>query len=197
MPMRSRFGWLTSLVAVGLFAGLSTAHAQDSLKVGDQAPTFSATADNGKIWKSADHVGKNAVVVYFYPAAMSGGCTKQACAFRDLHTRLTKLGATVVGVSGDRTQALKYFKQADHLNFPLLSDTSGAIARAFGVPFKEGGTLKRTVAGKEVELVRDKTEARWTFLIGRDGKIAMIETEVDPEADAAAVATAIEKLGTK
>src|SRR5438105_2396263 len=186
--MRIWAKWGVSVViAAGIAVGGSVAHAQDSLKVGDPAPVFSATADNGKVWRSADHIGKKVVVVYFYPAAMTGGCTKQACGFRDFHTHLDKLGATVVGVSGDRVQNLKYFKQADRLNFPLLSDTSGTVARAFGVPEREGGTIKRTVNGKEVELTRDRTAERWTFVIGRDGKIAMIEKDVNPEVDASAV----------
>ncbi len=197
MQVRSRLGWLGSLAAVGVVACVASACAQDSLKVADRAPAFSGVADNGKTWRSSDHVGKHTLVVYFYPAAMTGGCTKQACGFRDLRSRLTKLGAEVVGVSGDRPQNLVYFKQANRLNFPLLSDTSGTIARAFGVPLGEGGSIQRTVDGKDVTLTRDRTASRWTFVIGRDGKIAMIETEVNPAGDAQAVADAIQKMGTK
>ena len=197
MQTHSRFNCPALLAVVGLTVCLTTAHAQDSLRVGDRVPEFSGVADNGKTWRSSDHVGKRTLVVYFYPAAMTGGCTKQACGYRDLRTRLTKLGVVVVGISGDRTQNLKYFKHVNRLNFPLLSDTSGTIARAFGVPLSNGGTIKRTVDGKEVELTRDRTAARWTFVIGRDGKIAMVETDVNPEGDAQMVAEAIEKMGGK
>ena len=197
MQTSSRFQWTALLAALGLIVCLTTAHAQDSLRVADPAPEFSGVADNGKTWRSSDHVGKQTLVVYFYPAAMTGGCTKQACGYRDLRTHLTKLGVAVVGISGDRTQNLKYFKQVNRLNFPLLSDTSGTIARAFGVPLSNGGTIKRTVKGKEVELTRDRTASRWTFVIGRDGKIAMVETDVNPEGDAQVVAEAIEKMGGK
>ncbi len=197
MQVRSKLGWLGSLVAVGVVASAAGAQAQDSLKVADRAPSFSAVTDAGKTWRSVDHVGKHTLVVYFYPAAMTGGCTKQACGFRDLRSRLSQLGAEVVGVSGDRPQNLVYFKQANRLNFPLLSDTSGAIARAFGVPLGEGGSIQRTVDGKDVTLTRDHTASRWTFVIGRDGKIALIETEVNPAGDAQAVADAIEKMGKK
>jgi len=78
------------------------------LKVGDAAPAFTAKDDAGKDWKSADHVGKKIVVVYFYPASFTGGCTKQACGFRDDSKVLTEKGIEVVGVSGDsvRTQEL-------------------------------------------------------------------------------------------
>src|SRR5690606_27483183 len=144
-------------------------------------PVFQALDDNGNPWKSQDVVGEKILVVYFYPAAMTGGCTKQACAFRDNRSRLTALGAEVVGVSGDRVENLKVFKGANRLNFPLLSDSRGEIAKAFGVPVKEGATITRTVDGKEVTLTRDLTTARWTFIIGRDGRIVFRETQVNPE----------------
>ncbi len=194
---------LLLLAALTLAAPCATAlaqdapHAPDSLKVGDAAPAFQAVDDHGHPWKSEDHVGKQVLVVYFYPAAMTGGCTKQACSFRDNRTRLTKLGAEVVGVSGDRIENLGYFKKANNLNFPLLSDTSGAVAKAFGVPLHEGGTITRQVDGKDVTLTRDHTASRWTFVIGKDGKLAFIETKVDPAGDGEAVAAAIEKLGGK
>src|SRR5687768_3867398 len=76
------------------------------LNVGDRAPVFQAPADDGNMWRSADHVGSEIIVVYFYPAAMTGGCTAQACAFRDNRSQLEELGATVVGVSGDRVENL-------------------------------------------------------------------------------------------
>jgi peroxiredoxin Q/BCP len=162
-----------------------------ALRVGDPAPAFQAVADDGKLWKSADHVGKKIVVVYFYPAAMTGGCTKQACGFRDNRSQLGKLGAIVVGVSGDRVGNLKAFKAANRLNFPLLADSSGAVARAFGVPLGEGGTITRAVGGRDVQLTRDVTAARWTFIVGKDRKVAFVETEVEPAGDGAAVLAAV------
>ena len=71
------------------------------LKVGDKAPKFEAMDDTGKLWKSADHVGKKIMVVYFYPADFTGGCTKEACGYRDDYSALTEKGVDVVGVSGD------------------------------------------------------------------------------------------------
>jgi peroxiredoxin Q/BCP len=133
-------------------------------------------------------------VVYFYPAAMTSGCTKQACAFRDDRSRLQELGAEVVGVSGDRGLNLIAFREQNRLNFPLLSDTTGAIAGAFGVPVSEGGTITRTVDGREVQLTRDVTTARWTFIIDRKGRIAFRETEVNPEGDSKAVLAAIQRM---
>ncbi len=90
---------------------LQPARADDKpaeLKVGDQAPSFTSTDDEGKSWKSSDHVGKKILVVYFYPADMTPGCTKQACGFRDDMAKLTDKGIEVVGVSVIRPRAIKY-----------------------------------------------------------------------------------------
>ncbi len=189
--------WTGLLLGAGLALLLPAerAAAQDAaLDVGDRAPAFDALADNGKPWKSADLVGKKILVVYFYPAAMTGGCTAQACVFRDARSHLQEMGAEVVGVSGDRIENLKAFKGVNRLNFPLLSDTEGEIARAFGVPLGEGGSIQRVVDGKEVTLTRDVTAARWTFIIDRSGRIAFKETQVDPVGDGEAVIAAIRRM---
>ena len=91
---------LAALATVGL-AGAA------ELKVGDNAPVFESVDDQGKPWKSVDHVGKKILVVYFYPADLTGGCTKQACAFRDDHEKLTAKGVEVVGVSATPSPATK------------------------------------------------------------------------------------------
>jgi peroxiredoxin Q/BCP len=174
-------------------AGAQQAPLRD-LKVGDVAPEFEGLADNGQRWNSRDGRNGGLLVVYFYPAAMTAGCTTQACMFRDNRSRLLDLGAEVVGVSGDRIPNLKAFKGTNRLNFPLLSDTAGVIAQAFGVPTREGGTIKREVEGKEQEFTRDLSAARWTFVIGRDGRIVFKETQVDPQGDSAAVIAAIQRL---
>lgn len=200
--MRLRSG-IRTVVGAGLavFAGAAAADAQQTalrdLKVGDVAPVFEGLADNGQKWSSEQGRKGGLLVVYFYPAAMTGGCTAQACMFRDDRTKLLDMGAEVVGVSGDRIANLKAFKGSNRLNFPLLSDTAGTIARAFGVPTSQGGTIKREVDGQEVTLTRDVTAARWTFIIGRDGRIVFKETEVDPQGDSKAVLAAIERLARR
>ena len=183
-------------VALGLGAGTATAQetALKDLKVGDMAPSFQGLADNGRTWNSRDGRNGGLLVVYFYPAAMTGGCTAQACMFRDDRSKLLDMGAEVVGVSGDRMANLRAFKGTHRLNFPLLSDTAGVIARAFGVPVSQGGTIEREVDGQQVSLTRDVTAARWTFVIGRDGRIVFKETEVDPQGDSKAVLAAIQRL---
>ncbi len=191
--------WMRTAVLGTVFtvlaAGASTAVGQEvTLEVGARAPIFEARADDGELWRSREHVGRSILVVYFYPAAMSSGCTTQACLFRDNRSVLQELGAEVVGVSGDRVDALKAFKGVNQLNFPLLSDTAGVVAKAFGVPVRDGGTLPAEVDGEEITLTRDLTMSRWTFIIDRDGRIVFRETEVDPAGDSEAVIAHIRSM---
>jgi peroxiredoxin Q/BCP len=182
-------------VSLMAFSLAGAARAQDAgLDVGDEAPAFEATTADEQTWRSEDYVGEKILVVYFYPAAMTGGCTKQACAFRDDRTTLTQLGAEVVGISGDPVRNLQVFKKAHRLNFTLLSDADGTIARAFGVPVRAGGTVKQQLEGTEVTLTRDLTTARWTFIIDRDGTIAYKDTEVDAAGDSKAVIAALKDM---
>ena len=165
-----------------------------NLEPGNPAPEFEAMNAEGELWRSADHVGKKILVVYFYPGAMTGGCTDQACNFRDDRTKLTEMGAEVVGISGDPVSNLELFKRVNNLNFPLLSDEQGTIARAFGVPVRGGGTITRVVDGEEKVLTREISTARWTFIIGLDGKIAYKDTEVNAAGDSKTVIEAIENM---
>ncbi len=175
----------------------SDMHSDVHLTVGDPAPEFEAMTDEGEVWRSADHDG-GILVVFFFPAAMTGGCTAQACSFRDNRTKLVDMGAEVVGISGDQIRNLQIFRATNNLNFPLLSDAEGSIARAFGVPVRDGGTITREVDGEQVELTRNVTTARWTFIIDEDGNIAYIDTEVQADVDSEAVIAAIaEMTGTQ
>ncbi len=162
------------------------------LKVGDKAPSFSLKDDSGKEWNSADHVGKKIVVVYFYPAAMTGGCTKQACGFRDDMKKLANKDVEVVGVSGDQPAGLALFKKVYDLNFELLSDPDGSVAKKFGVPVSVGEKqISREVDGKEHVLKRGATANRWTFIIGKDGNITLKNTKVNAAADSKAILKAV------
>jgi peroxiredoxin Q/BCP len=163
--------------------GLMAAAAAYCVGVGDLAPAIKAKDQDGNTWERAERQGDKHLVVYFYPAAMTGGCTKQACAYRD-HLEAAKGNFMVVGISGDAPQNLKWFQTAENLNFTLLSDPEGAIAKAFGVPVKAGvKTITRTVEGKEVELTRSATAARWTFIIDPHGKVVYRDDQVKPLAD--------------
>ena len=113
----ARFQLLLALAATLL--ALGTLGAAD---VGDAAPTFESVDDAGKPWKSADHFGKKIVVVYFYPADFTGGCTAQACGFRDDMDKLKGKDVEVIGVSGDSAKTHEAFKKFHKLNFTLLAD---------------------------------------------------------------------------
>ena len=185
----------TTIGTFAIFVLLShSLSGQQSLSVGDKVPLFKATADDGSIWDIRDFIGKNYIVVYFYPAAMTGGCTKEACSYRDHLDSLKSANAIVVGISGDKIGNLKLFREAENLNFPLLSDEKGEIAHTFGVPVSEGGSIKRTVGGSEYELVRGVTAKRWTFIVGKDGKIIYKDEAVDAEKDSEAVLAFLKKM---
>ncbi len=175
-----------SFFALGLllfFISSFTTDKDKQLKVGDKAPIFEAFDDNGILWKSADYEGKKILVVYFYPAAMTGGCTKQACSFRDDKINLNDLDVEVIGISGDNSSNLKIFRKAHDLNFILLADSDGKVAKKFGVPVNDGGSIKRVIDGNEITLSRGVTTARWTFIIDLDGKILHINNQVNAEND--------------
>lgn len=172
----------TLILLVLAFVFATNGYSQE-LNVGDKAPKFKTLADDGSSWNVSDYIGDKFVVVYFYPAAMTGGCTKQACAYRDFKSQIADADAVVVGVSGDNVEGLKLFKKAHDLNFPLLSDESGEIATKFGVPMRDGGTITREIDGKSFDLVRGNTPSRWTFVIDKNGKIAYKNTSVDVKQD--------------
>jgi thioredoxin-dependent peroxiredoxin len=171
-----------SLISIFILASFSM-YSQKTLSIGDKIPLFKATADDGSTWDISKYIGKDYIIVYFFPGAMTSGCTKQACSYRDHQGDLTSSNAIVVGISGDTPENLKLFKQAENLNFPLLSDAKGSLANSFGVPTGEGASLKRSVAGVEHELVRDITIKRWTFIAGKDGKIIYKNEAVNAEKD--------------
>jgi peroxiredoxin Q/BCP len=171
--------------------GMNAARAVD---VGQKAPSFEGTDDQGQPWKSADHVGKGVLVVYFYPAAMTGGCTKQACGFRDDMQALKDKGIEVVGVSGDVVKNLQLFKEAHHLNFTLLADENGDVAKAFGVPFTAGRMIKRNANGKVQLLKNGVVTPRWTFVIDKQGKVVVKNTKVNAAKDSKTVISQIESL---
>lgn len=175
------------------------------LKVGDTAPTFQLLDEKSKNWSSSDHFGSSNngkwVVIYFYPGDFTPGCTAQAKAFRDAMGKLTGKGVEVVGVSGDSVKTHDLFKAAHKLNFTLLADEDGAVAKQFGVPVGKGTTVKARdatnkpleVEGKPYEFERKTTAARWTFVIDKNGKIAYKNTKVVVAERAKEIAEFIEK----
>jgi len=183
--MKSKFLVFKSLLLLLIIcAGFnSVVLANQGLQKGDKVPSFSANDQNGDLWQIDDHLGKDYMVIYFYPAAMTGGCTKQACGYRDNKSALNELNIEVVGISADPVNNLKIFKESHNLNFTLLSDVNGDIARLFGVPIRQGSSFSTMIEDKTVNLSRAFSEARWTFITDTAGKVVYIDTEVDAEND--------------
>jgi peroxiredoxin Q/BCP len=177
--MNNRRYIITGIFTLVFLMTISATAGDSVLQVGDKAPAFVANDQDGDLWTSDDRFGKGYVVIYFYPAAMTSGCTAQACSYRDHKGGLDELGIDVVGISGDPVKNLKYFQEAENLNFTLLSDVSGEIATKFGVPLGGGGTITRTIHGAEKELTRSVKAARWTFVVDPQGKIVYKDTNVD------------------
>ena len=172
------------IVILIIFAGILMAgDSEVTLKIGDKAPNITLNDQDGNLWRLNDHLGKKNIVVYFYPAAMTGGCTKQACSYRDSKSELDGLDIVVVGISSDAVTGLSIFQQAHQLNFSLLSDATAVIARNYGVPTEEGGSIIREVDEKEVTLERSFSLNRWTFIIDKSGNIVYKDTEVDAAED--------------
>jgi len=198
--MKKLFRQSITFFALGLLLPFFTSFTVDKdkqLKVGDKAPIFEALDDDGKLWKSADYEGKRMLVVYFYPAAMTGGCTKQACSFRDDKINLNDLDVEVIGISGDDPSNLKIFRKAHDLNFILLADPDGIVAEKFGVPVNDGGSIKRIIDGNEITFSRGVTTARWTFIIDLDGKILHINNQVNAKNDSKNVLKIINEYKAK
>ncbi len=168
------------------------------LQVGDPAPGFEAHSEAGTTWDSSSRYGKKWVVVYFYPGDFTPGCMAQANAFRDAMNKLIEKDVEVVGVSGDSVATHEMFKKAQKLNFTLLSDETGEIAKKYGVPFGKGAKVKtKGPEGKVIEIERAGTAARWTFIIGKDGKIAYKNVKVTPADDAKKILNFLTNAETK
>ena len=133
------------------------------LAVGDPAPEFTLPDADGNEVRLADLRGRR-VIVYFYPAASTPGCTKQACDFRDSLASFTAEGYAVLGISPDKAAKLGRFRDAEGLTFPLLSDPDRAVLEAYGA-YGEKKMYGKTVTGV----------IRSTFVIDPDGKIELAQ----------------------
>jgi peroxiredoxin Q/BCP len=129
------------------------------LSPGDKAPDFTLPDADGNPVSLDSHLGRR-VIVYFYPAAMTPGCTTQACDFRDSLSALHAAGVSVLGISPDSPDKLAEFRERDGLTFPLLADEDRAVLLAYGA------YGEKKLYGKVVEGV-----IRSTFVIGPDGTV--------------------------
>jgi len=138
------------------------------LSEGVKAPDFELQDSEGKVHKLSDHAGET-IVVYFYPKDDTPGCTKEACSFRDSYADFKKAGVTIIGISPDKVESHKKFKEKYALPFTLLADPDHAICEAYGV-----WGLKKSF-GKQYEGV-----FRTTYVIGPEGKIKRVFENVKP-----------------
>jgi peroxiredoxin Q/BCP len=163
------------------------------LEEGQPLPAFESVSQDGNAWKSADHIGKSILVLYFYPGDFTGGCIKQAEAIRAGLVRLEEAGMEVVGISGDDVQTHRLFHKTYGLKHTLLADPEGKVASQLGVPVSKGARVRTRGPdgkplmdgqGKSIILQRNVTLARWTLIVGREGKIVSKRTKVDPMKEA-------------
>lgn len=147
-----------------------------------KAPAFSLTADDGSKVRLAELKG-SPVVLYFYPKDDTPGCTKEACAFRDMSAKFKKLGATVLGVSPDDADSHAKFRDKYKLNFPLLVDKDHKVAE------KYGAWREKNMYGKKSMGIQ-----RSTYLIDADGKIAKLWKRVKVDGHDEQVLEALKEL---
>jgi len=133
-------------------------------KAGDPAPLFTGLDQDGKEFKLADLVGRKFVLLYFYPKDFTGGCTKEACGFRDRLGELRTNNVEVIGVSHDSVESHKKFAEEYKLNFTLIADPDGKIIAAYDAKLPIVSLSKRV-----------------SFLIGLDGKIVHVTDAMNPQ----------------
>ena len=136
-------------------------------KPGHLAPTFALTNQNGDEVSLKDFLGKKYVVLYFYPKAMTPGCTVQACGLRDSLQSLEQFEAVALGVSPDPVTRLKKFEDKEELNFTLLSDEDHALANKYGV-----WGLKKFMGREFLGIIRT------TFIIDKEGRVVHVMDKV-------------------
>jgi thioredoxin-dependent peroxiredoxin len=139
------------------------------LQPGDQAPAFALPDQQGQTVKLTDFKGKK-VLLFFYPKALTSGCTKQACSVRDARPELADLGVAALGISPDAVELQQKFDTKHSLGFPLLSDPDHAVADAYGV------WGEKSMYGKKYQGI-----IRSAFLLDEDGRIIQTWYKVSPE----------------
>lgn len=149
------------------------------LEIGTKAPEFSLPDQNGQVHTLSDYRGQK-VILYFYPKDMTGGCTSQACNFRDRYPQIKEKGAVVLGVSKDSVESHKRFEEKHGLPFPLLADEELEVITAYDVlkPGKDGKPAKSLI--------------RSTYLIDEEGVIIKAFGGVKPKENAEQMLEALE-----
>jgi len=154
----------------------------DWVEVGQPAPDFTLPSDSGEPVRLSQFRG-SPVVLYFYPKDGTPGCTREACAFRDLKQELVKLGAVILGVSPDGVESHKKFREKFNLNFPLLADVDHSVAEAYGA------WREKTRFGKKSMGIQ-----RSTFLIDANGVVRKVWKNVQVDGHDEQVLEALKAL---
>ncbi len=168
-------GIATMLAGGFLMFGTATA---EELKAGDMAPDFTLPGSDGKTYTLSDYRGKQAVVLAWFPRAFTPGCTTECKVMGQHGATLKQFDAAYFTASVDKPEKNKDFAKSVGADYPILSDPGGKVARAYGVT----GAIQ-------------KFASRWTFYIGKDGKILDIDKSVKPATAADDIAKKLEALG--
>jgi peroxiredoxin Q/BCP len=169
------FGLVSLFVMV---AGLFSSTARAELKVGDQAPDFELKGSDGKTYKLSDFKDKQAVVIAWFPKADTPGCTKECQSMRTNGEKLRKFDVAYFTASVDEPEANAKFSKKLELDYPILSDPTKKTAEAFGVV-----NSSRAVA------------QRWTYYIGKDGKVLYVDRDVKTASHGEDIAAKLKELG--
>jgi thioredoxin-dependent peroxiredoxin len=166
------------VLAIPLCFLAATLMAAELPKVGDAAPEFEMTGSDGKVYKAKDFVGKQAVIVAWFPRAFTGGCTKECKSFREASAELKEFQVAYFTASNDPVAENTKFAKSLDLDYPILSDPDNKNAKLFGVLRDDG-----------------KAANRVTFIIGSNGKILAVDDKVKTDTHAQDLAKELEKLG--
>lgn len=173
---------LAGVLALG-FVGQSclVSHAADGLKVGADCPDFEMEGTDGTKYSLKDMVGKKAFIIAWYPRAFTGGCTKECQSMKEHGELLRKFNVAYFTASCDPVSKNQEFAKSLELDYPILSDPDGSVAKKFGV----------------AKVGANPTASRVTFIVGKDGKILAIDDAVKTASHGQDLAKKLEELGVE
>ncbi|HVA47207.1 MAG TPA: peroxiredoxin [Pirellulales bacterium] len=172
--------YLRLLTTLSVLVASATSLTAADLKPGDPAPAFSLKGSDGKTHSLDDFKGKKVVVIAWFPKAFTGGCTKECKSMRDDGKELRKYEVAYFTASVDEPQKNKEFAESLGLDFPILSDPEKDVAKEYGVLRPDGGVTNR-----------------WTFYIGKNGKVLYVDKSVNTAEHGKDIAKKLDELGVE
>lgn len=177
--MRTSFWRAPGAIALGMALVSAAAIAADGeLKVGDRAPDFTLQGSDGKTYRLSDYRGKSPVVLAWFPKAFTGGCTKQCASYAKAPQALRNMNVAYFTASVDEPELNAKFAESLNADYPILSDPSKEVARAYGVLMDDRGFARRV-----------------TFYIDKDGVIRGIDDQIETDRAAEETAAMLKELG--